>query len=221
MPNWCRNVLTVTGVASEVDQFILAAKGAGELAEEALSFESTVPLGTWEYSHAIAAWGTKWDVSGAQFDRVSPGSARYQFDTAWSPPFEWLTATAKLFPLLSFRLWYAEGGMDFAGVFYAEGDEASDTELNFIDAHLEEFGEFNASCSVDGCYGDVMLVSKDDLRICDDCLRSICANCDGAEADHVDSKCLFTSTVFVPLCTKYGVYFDLEGKRVNGKTGGE
>ena len=122
MPNWCNNTLTVTGPESAVEDFRAASTTDGDH----LSFNRLVPvpqdddrLGT-----ATRRWGTKWDLEGSDeivFDQ--PGAVGWRFNTAWSPPTEWLLAAAKQFPDVTFVLEYDEGGCDFAGRLTIAGGE--------------------------------------------------------------------------------------------------
>lgn len=62
------------------------------------------------------AWGTKWNLDADT--RVRAAGCElvvYEFDTAWSPPDNWIRTVAKLYPLLRFELSYEEEGCDFTG----------------------------------------------------------------------------------------------------------
>ena len=73
------------------------------------------------YDWCVEKWGTKWDVH-AQLDMDGEDEATFYFDSAWSPPVEWLHHIAPKFPELSFRLKYDEPGMGFCGVASQQGD---------------------------------------------------------------------------------------------------
>ena len=92
--------------------------------ETALSFNALVPepngVGdpdAWAGEH----WGTKWDAVSVG---VCDGEDRldYWFETAWSPPLEWLAAVAKRFPKLRFTLEYGEPGFGLLGLVDIEDD---------------------------------------------------------------------------------------------------
>ena len=75
-----------------------------------------------KYGHANsyewfwANWGTKWDVNcDATCLTETPTSLFYSFETAWSPPVEWLEKVCAIFPLLEFELEYEEGGVGLQG----------------------------------------------------------------------------------------------------------
>ena len=68
------------------------------------------------YDWHCANWGTKWDACEAEIDDMSDQSFSVRFDSAWSPPSQFLETVSALFPTLHFQLAYAEGGACFYGV---------------------------------------------------------------------------------------------------------
>lgn len=119
MPNWCENTLTVEGPEELLEKFFKAA----EKEEQVLCFQNLHPMpeeleGTsspgempnW-YDWRVANWGTKWNT-GKSVERVENS---FSFDTAWSPPESLFDKVAADYPELTFRLEYAEPGMNFAG----------------------------------------------------------------------------------------------------------
>lgn len=69
------------------------------------------------YDWSIQNWGTKWDAKGEM--TVEDGECYCWFDTAWSPPTQWLETVSAKFPKLNFELHFAEGGMGFYGSAFA------------------------------------------------------------------------------------------------------
>lgn len=206
MPNWCECRLKVTGPAEEIARFKKTAPGKGPnpavgMETQPLSLHSFVPQpaelnqeGSDWYTWRIANWGTKWDVD-SQIAQEGAEFIEYSFDSAWSPPLEWLTEVGPQFPALSFRLWYAEGGCDFAGVYTVEGDNANNEEKDYVEAQLEEYGSYEVSC--EHCDNGVEIEAKDAVRICDDCLQFRCAHCRNHENAHLEEgKCPFDATTF-------------------------
>jgi hypothetical protein len=138
MPNWCENNLEITGDIKEIKKFKKQAKAK----ETDLSFKNFIPMpkklentqspadkpnkelikkygaDNW-YDWNIKNWGTKWDTE-AELTDSGADFLWYYFDTAWSPPTEWLKQTCKLFKKLSFELKYDEPGMGFCGTVRAE-----------------------------------------------------------------------------------------------------
>jgi hypothetical protein len=138
MPNWCSNVLKVReDVETSKDElydFLTKAKGTpeGEEQEREFCFSSLVPRpdGVDWYDWNVQNWGTKWDVNAdvelqdEYFDDEDEGAvAIIRFDTAWSPPIEFIQKVAPMFPTLTFELRFWEGGMGFAGRWEQQGDE--------------------------------------------------------------------------------------------------
>ena len=160
MPNWCDNILIVTGEG--VVEFFVDNRGDVEsLDKESLDKESLDNTNTEDHdddaeiiqelrrqynNHVgqssnsiygnllsftkalddthdcmenINVWGTKWDV-----DEVTvlceQDELTYVFQTAWSPPLEWLHHVGKLYPHLEFKLSYNEPGYDFRGQLVIE-----------------------------------------------------------------------------------------------------
>lgn len=73
------------------------------------------------YSWRIANWGTKWDVTESSivksYDSDDDKVMVYRFNSAWSPPTPALSKISTMFPTLSFKLRYFEGGCGFKGIF--------------------------------------------------------------------------------------------------------
>lgn len=69
------------------------------------------------YDWRIANWGTKWDALETYYseDKYSEDLI-LDFETAWSPPVEWLKKVSLKFPNLNFILYYIEEGTFFCGM---------------------------------------------------------------------------------------------------------
>ena len=139
MPNWCSNELKVTGPDVDIKAFIEKARGYypwfnnHEL--RPLNFHSLVPIpeqvlkaGYEEagYNWEKANWGCKWGACITEVADVCPDCVMYFFDTAWSPPIEFITTVAKQWPSLQFEMSYDEPGIGFSGTFQAKGDWTED-----------------------------------------------------------------------------------------------
>ena len=68
------------------------------------------------YSWRVANWGTKWDARVEDFDDSDPNQAYVYFETAWSPPVEFMKWFVSQHPDAYFRNEYDEEGMHFEGV---------------------------------------------------------------------------------------------------------
>lgn len=73
------------------------------------------------YEWCCANWGTKWNASNAAVRQTTRGCT-YYFNTAWSPPCAVVRRAASLFPSLTFKLKYWEGGCGFQGSLAVTGD---------------------------------------------------------------------------------------------------
>ena len=95
----------------------------------------------------IANWGCKWGVSEVEIDsdRTSENDSfnyvYYRFDTALSPPKEFLINICEKYPLLNFRLHYAEGGCDFEGDLEIEAGEVITDECGAYQGDGDEVDE--------------------------------------------------------------------------------
>ena len=140
MPNWCENKLFLTVENDNnincLERFVLENKNE----EDDLSFECSVPqpeniykgnIGSEEkklygknnwYDWNCNNWGTKWDCTDVILEDNS-NQVEYYFNTAWSPPIQWLEKTSIKYPNIIFSIEYSEGGCDFWGIeVYKNGE---------------------------------------------------------------------------------------------------
>ena len=125
MPNWCSNLLTLTGNSQEILNF----NKDNIDNEDNLDFELKVPFPKdrdfdkeW-YTWRLTNWGTKWSAADTIItfnweDEENPSikSIVYDFNTAWSPPSEWLSKVSEVYPDIEFELKYCEPNMNFSGI---------------------------------------------------------------------------------------------------------
>lgn len=136
MPNWCENTLTVSCAhenKSILAKFKKRARNDGDNMD--LSMDNFIPLpdhlrknGGW-YQWCIDNWGTKWDVTDVKLISKTKTELVYKFDTAWSPPQEFIDKVVAMYPKLSFQLEFVETGVGFCGTYYGSEGEC--------------YGEFN------------------------------------------------------------------------------
>jgi len=149
MPNWCLNKLTVRGPEDDVANFRKKAVGhspwprhrEGEGPEpNLLNFHNLVPI-----PPEVLMAG--YDSAGADWERENWGSTHgafetaiiddwedalaYDFQTAWSPPIEFLVRAAKQWPSLTFILHYQEPGMGFEGIAKLQGETSEDHCIDY------------------------------------------------------------------------------------------
>lgn len=172
MPNHITNYLIVEGSKADVERFQKENRKEQSKDtngnETVLSFDCSVPDssnddGGW-YSWRIKNWGTKWnayEVQEPDIQVLSNGNIQmeYSFDTAWSPPAEWLKIVAEKYANLAFELkWYDEDYPQ-CGKINVEGDNVSYyypstlverfdfIEKHFPDMHDDEYNtEYREEC---------------------------------------------------------------------------
>jgi hypothetical protein len=136
MPNWCENELRVSGHPDHVDEFYLDNKTDDEelsLKQSVAAPESLDYDKEW-YQWNLNNWGTKWDLKDVRMDKFE-AEIVYYFDSAWSPPEEWLQCVANKYPLLQFHMQFSEGGCDFWGVREYDGGELVHSEDESLSEH--------------------------------------------------------------------------------------
>ena len=141
MPNWCNNTLIVEGNVEDLQRiksllineqgefsFNWAVPQPENLYRENISSEKRDELDAqgipnW-YDWNNRNWGTKWDACSAFIDTDEDNEIRINFQTAWSPPSDWLYSFFKKLEGIevSVQLLYDEPGMEFAGSVVREMD---------------------------------------------------------------------------------------------------
>ena len=129
MPNWCYNHLEVSGDEIQLREFVEKSLVKDEhsliesrLEDDNFSFEGTLPRGDrkdW-YDWSVENWGTKWDACESHIHHNDINYFSVSFDTAWSPPINWIDNIMQDFPDLCFTLEYEEPGMCFGGQLTAQ-----------------------------------------------------------------------------------------------------
>jgi hypothetical protein len=133
MPNWCTNILTVTGDGKQIEGFNTywsprtfnslvpmpedkETQKSESLACDLRAFGAPDESLDWYYWRHLH-WGTKWDCSEEDVYCVIDEEEvlAFEFDTAWSPVVPLVEKVSANFPLLQFLLEYYEAGNGFAG----------------------------------------------------------------------------------------------------------
>ena len=146
MANMCENYLRISGPADDVGRFKERAMGyspwhmpvSGE-APEPLNFHSLLPIPDevlaagyhaagyeWEYEH----WGCKWGACGSRIVDDWDEGLLYEFDSAWSPPLQFIEQVSRQWPTLVFVLEYEESGDGYKGLAKAEAGTLEDHCIN-------------------------------------------------------------------------------------------
>ena len=137
MPNWCENILTVTGENKELKKFISQATVKTKNYKTDFSINQFVPCpkpllkttapndknpkemekrygaSDW-YEWKLINWNVKWDVEAVK--TVNDKEVIYDFDSPWGSPIIAIHRISKLYPKLNFLIQYEEPGMYFSGI---------------------------------------------------------------------------------------------------------
>lgn len=129
MPNWCYNVATI--VHEDKEKIDAIENELNKEKDDVALFQMLRPRPAdqeenW-YGWNCENWGTKWDISYCDFDRVDDNTIRLNFDTAWGP----CTALYEFMETegYSVEAYYNEEGMAFCGQFV----DGYDDQYNYSD----------------------------------------------------------------------------------------
>jgi len=141
MPNWCYNTTTIRGSKEDIDKFeaFLTERNGENWFDYFAPTPKELENEGW-YEWNVSNWGTKWNVTCYQWERLNEESIHMVYDTAWSPPinlYDTIQSTG-----LTVESEYCEEGMGFVGQYIDGIDECyeySDVEdLDNIPDHLVE-----------------------------------------------------------------------------------
>lgn len=172
MPNWCDNLLSITGTKKDRDALRKFVKSCDsefscnkivpeppEVVESAKNDDSITPLWyEWRHEH----WGVKWDVNNVEVGETEDALI-YSFDTPWGPPSAAIHKLSVIFPNVVIDHYFSEPGEGFSGNdIYKEG---------IIDSHggwdTEKFTM--GICSHCGAVG---VISNDEF-LCKECMNKL------------------------------------------------
>ena len=125
MPNYCNCSLTlsVDDEDPNIKDILLNFYNNNKKENLLLSFSKEVPMPESEsenwYQWCVENWGTKWEPLDVyveeNYENVLSPNLSYFFDTAWSPPLDWLSKVSGKYPKITFFIEYSEPGMDIYG----------------------------------------------------------------------------------------------------------
>jgi hypothetical protein len=135
MADWCNNRLKISGPRDDIKRFI----GASTDDVGSLSLSKLVPMpekfetrNEW-YCWSQENWGTKWDVNKEEKAMITLSEldqglteANCDFGSPETPPIAWQLTVSKMFPSLTFSLWYDEPVGDIAGLSEVKSGETLD-----------------------------------------------------------------------------------------------
>jgi hypothetical protein len=139
MPNWCQNVATI--VHEDKEKIDAIENELNKEKDDVALFQMLRPRPAdqeenW-YSWNVENWGTKWDISYCDFDRIDDYTIKLNFDTAWGP----CTTLYEHMETEGYTVaaYYNEDGMCFCGQFvdgYDDHYEYSDLDSAAIQYEL-------------------------------------------------------------------------------------
>ena len=150
MPNWVRNVLTITGNPYKVErlqEFVKGDEGNG------FDFRKLVsPLHEDEYQKSLGEggatpywyawnnehWGTKWNSHDTEVVYATPGEVQITFETAWSQPDPIMESLVRICDQLDLDLeWRFTEEQGWGGVLQLEGGFVHTEEWSIPETHDE------------------------------------------------------------------------------------
>lgn len=112
MPNYCSNVLIVSCKdVKKLDEFKSKLKFKYNNVVD--FFETFVPAKSHE--ERVENWGTKWDACDCEMI-TNHDNIVFKFESAWSPPLNFLETIAEQYDTFKFELAYCEIGVQVYGV---------------------------------------------------------------------------------------------------------
>ena len=163
MPNYCYNIIEISGDEDEINKMVELIEGeetefdfnkvlpypekyamldkkCNEMRDNKVDLKNipTDGFNSGGYEWCISNWGTKWNAIEAVVSALGD-VAEISFDTAWSPSLELTKALSELFPTLDFKHSYEEGGCDFSGyILFENGDILEDKSGNYESYPISE-----------------------------------------------------------------------------------
>ena len=136
MPNWCSCRATITGPSPVIDEIrAILEDPEGNLLNWMVPQPNFEGDQDW-YDWNINNWGTKWEASVYDFDRIDDYTIKINFDTAWGPCttlYEYLESEG-----YNIEGFYNEEGMAFAGCFRDGFDDYYDySNMNSVEVQDE------------------------------------------------------------------------------------
>ena len=158
MPNWCNNVLTITGPKNVLEEIAATGLCLDKIVpcpDDLRGMEKIHPVPkdqAWkvptlmqkygvatEFDWHVSRWGTKWDIGPMNIE-VEEFNGTYEisvgFDSAWTPPVAAMTALFEKYKDqgLFLHLEYFEPGVSFLGVLIGKDGKISDDCREYEDA---------------------------------------------------------------------------------------
>lgn len=125
MPNWTDNLLTVTGAADRLNEFLAAVSGENG----GIDFATHLPQAPVDdEGHEQSWWG--FNACNTELTEHTSEKLVFYFQTGWEPPLAWAECVAGEYPDLRMSLLYAEEGEGYAGLWVSNENGTADNWLN-------------------------------------------------------------------------------------------
>jgi hypothetical protein len=162
MPNWCDNVVEITGPKESRDKLLKEVRDHADRKklvfpdmekEDLISLLQTfIPVSDYftsmegynngGYEWCLRNWGCKWPEKDVHIVELED-STDLMFDTPWAPPLEGYYLISTLYPDLMFTHYYKDEGAMFMGIqVYQNGIKVFENEID--DSHLPELDDYEA-----------------------------------------------------------------------------
>ena len=139
MPNWCDNTLNISHSdktkLDELEAELSKRDESGQPQAQLFEHFCPNPSGEWDYGWSIENWGTKWEASIIDWERLDEESMVIYFETAWSPPIAFYNFLLE--DDWNIEAFYHESGMCFAGIY----DNGSDDYYEYSDLTPDEIDD--------------------------------------------------------------------------------
>jgi hypothetical protein len=139
MPNWCDNTLNISHSdktkLDELEAELSKIDKDGRSQAQLFEHFRPNPSGEWDYGWSIENWGTKWEASIIDWERLDEESMIIYFETAWAPPIAFYNFLLE--DDWNIEAFYHESGMCFAGIY----DNGSDDYYEYSDLTPDEIDE--------------------------------------------------------------------------------
>jgi len=204
MPNWCNNVLTITGDKVQLDKIKYLLEESAKEKQGMFITLVGLPEGITPEEHDkdwwdihISYWGCKWDV-----DYEEHSASYYDdhmtlcFETAWSPPIEFCGKLSQYFNV-EVQNFYSEPGVGFAGLCacYPDGTYEDD-ELGYMEG-MYKYDNEGFWCEVESnIENEIENVDWDDEPNTDKIIENILSQFNYINSEDIEKiKDLITQTI--------------------------
>lgn len=141
MPEELKNTTSPTRIVSQEDYDKDPKSGITK--EMQAEFLEKYEADNW-YDWASANWGTKWGAYDVQDWGYEQGDdeLRVYFQTAWSPPGEFLRRASEAYPTLQFHNTFLEEGLEYIGFeIYSNGEVVDSASYDSDDEEAQDIFE--------------------------------------------------------------------------------